>query len=481
MRVDEFASYDATGLADLIRTGQVTPSELARCVIEGVERVDATLGAVVATYPERIGSPPAQDGVDGPFAGVPTMLKDLFHAERGTACGNGSRLSEGWVAPADGHFTTRIRRSGLVNLGRTTTSEFGILGTTETIAEGRTCSPWSAEHMAGGSSGGAAAVVGAGIVPVAAASDGGGSIRIPASACGVVGLKPSRGRVTWGPHIAEALAGWAVHFMVSRSVRDTAALLDALSGPAPGDPFTIAPPSRPFAVEVGAPVERLRVGVATRPWSGAPVDAEVTAATLATAELLAGLGHDVVETEDLLDWEPFLTAMTDVWAADSAHTIDEFAHAVGRPVDSSTVEGATLAAVEYGRTVSAGRFLDGMAQANAVARAMGRYFGEQDVLLTPTLGRLPAPLGMYDPTQRIELQELFATWSPWESFLPCFNATGQPAISLPLHTSNDGLPIGMQLVGASGSESLLLRVSAQLEEALPWAGRVPALHVSRGG
>ena len=250
------------------------------------------------------------------------MLKDLFHGEAGTVCENGSRLTKGWVTPADSEFTARIRAAGLVNLGRTATSEFGIMGTTETLAVGRTCSPWSADHMAGGSSGGAASAVGAGIVPVASASDGGGSIRIPASACGVVGLKPSRGRITWGPQIAEALSGWAVHFMVSASVRDTAALLDCLSGPAPGDPFLVAPPARPFREEVGAPVERLRVAFCTQPWSGDADDPQVTAATRATATLLEDLGHDVAEVRPTFAWEPFLDAMTDVWAADTAHTVD---------------------------------------------------------------------------------------------------------------------------------------------------------------
>ncbi len=482
MRLDEFASYDATGLAELVRAKAVDPSELARCVVEGVDRIDPTLGAVVEVFRDRVSQPLPMaygDPDSVPFAGVPTMLKDLFHGEIGVECGNGSRLGEGWVTRATSEFTTRLAETGLVNMGRTTTSEFGILGTTETLAAGRTCSPWSAAHMAGGSSGGAAAVVGAGIVPVAAASDGGGSIRIPASACGVVGLKPSRGRIPWGPHIAEALMGWAARFMVSRSVRDSAALLDALSHPAAGDPFVIATPDRPFADEVGAPVEQLRIGVATRPWSGHEADPEVTAATRATAALLADLGHHVDETEDLLDWEPFLGAMTDLWAADAAHTVDDFALAVDRPVDATTVEGSTLAAVVHGRAVTALRLMDALGEANQAARRMGRYFTAHDVLLTPTLGRLPAPLGMYDPAEPMELRDVFSSWAPWESFLPVFNATGQPAISLPLHQSREGLPIGMQLVGAVGTESLLLRLAAQLEQALPWSDRIPTLHVSR--
>jgi amidase len=475
--VTEYSRYDATGLAELVAQKQVRPGELAACAIAGVEKVNGTLGAVVEAYASRADAiddaPPA-----GPFAGVPTMVKDLFHGEAGSVCENGSRLAAGWVVPSDSEFSLRIRRAGLVNLGRTTTSEFGIMGTTETIAAGRTASPWSADHMAGGSSGGAAAVVGAGIVPVASASDGGGSIRIPASACGVVGLKPSRGRVTWGPDIAEPLLGWAVHFMVSRSVRDTAALLDALSSPMTGDPFTIEGPVTPFAEQVGAPVEPLRIAFCSRLWSGHDADPEITAATEATARLLADLGHHVEEASPVFDWEPFLQAMTDVWAADSAHTIDGFSAAIGREPTADTLEGPTLAALNYGRAVTAAQLMAALDIANIVARRMGWFFSQHDVLLTPTLGHAPARLGAYDPAAAIELSDVFRTWSPLESFLPAFNATGQPAISLPLHMSEAHLPIGMQLVGAFGAEALLLRLASQLEQALPWIDRVPPIHVS---
>lgn len=478
MELHEYARYDATGLAALVQSKQVSPRELAACAIEGYEKVDGTLNSVVEAYSDRAAA--LDDTVPaGPFGGVPTMLKDLFHGEAGAVCENGSRLSAGWVVPMDGEFTHRIRQSGLVNLGRTTTSEFGIMGTTETLAAGRTCSPWSAEHMAGGSSGGAAAAVGAGIVPVASASDGGGSIRIPAASCGAVGLKPSRGRVTWGPHIAEALAGWAVHFMVSRSIRDTAALLDELAGPMSGDPFAIPGPARPFRDEVGAPVEPLRIAFWSAPWSGHDEDPQIATATESTARTLADLGHTVEHATPPFDWEPFLQAMTDVWAADNAHTIDGFAHMIGREADADTLEGSTLAAVTYGRTVTAQQLLDAFDQANLIARRMGWFFTSHDILLTPTLGRLPQRLGVYDPTAPLDLRDVFATWGPWEAFLPAFNASGQPAISLPLHMSEEGLPIGMQLVGPFGSESLLLRLAAQLEQALPWAERVPPIHVSR--
>lgn len=478
MELNEYARLDATDLARLVADKEVTPKELAACAIAGYERVDGTLNSVVEAYTDR--ATDMDDTIpDGPFGGVPTMLKDLFHGEAGSVCGNGSQLSDGWVVPVEGEFTARIRRAGLVNLGRTTTSEFGIMGTTETLAAGRTCSPWSSGHIAGGSSGGAAAAVGAGIVPVASASDGGGSIRIPAAACGVVGLKTSRGRITWGPHIAEALVGWAVHFMVSRSVRDSAALLDALAGPMYGDPFAVTEPLRPFRDEIGAPVEKLRIAYWSKPWSGHDADPEIAAATASTASSLADLGHEVEEATPHVEWEPFLQAMTDVWAADNAHTVDGFAHMMGRSVDTDTLEGATLSAVEYGRTVTAQQLLDAMGVANLVSRRMGWFFTEHEVLLTPTLGRLPSPLGVYEPSEPMDLRDVFSIWSPLESFLPMFNASGQPAITLPLHQSESGLPIGMQLVGAFGSEALLLRLASQLEQALPWSGRVPPLHVSQ--
>jgi amidase len=480
VRLDEYARHDATALADLLRRKEVSTREVAGCAIEAAAALADPLNAVVETFSSRaelVGDElPA-----GPFGGVPTMLKDLFHGEAGTICENGSRLSAGWVVHSESGLTARIRRAGLCNLGRTTTSEFGVLGTTETIAAGPTCSPWSTSHMAGGSSGGSAAAVGAGIVPVASASDGGGSIRIPASCCGVVGLKPSRGRVSWGPQVGEALAGWAVHFVVSRTVRDTAALLDCLGGPEPGDPFVIPQPRRPFAEELGAAPVRLRVGFATQPWSGDEPDEEVSAATETTARLLESLGHDVAPGRPEFPWEPFLEAMTNVWAADLAHMIDGLLPLLERSAGPETLEAPTLAGLEYGRQVTARQLFDAADVVNRVARAMGRYFADYDVLLTPTLGRLPAELGRYDAREPTELRDVFASWSPWEAWLPACNATGLPAISLPLHMSESGLPIGMQLVAPFGGEGLLLRLAAQLEEAAPWSARVPPLHASSAG
>ncbi len=477
MELDEYSRLDGLSLAGAVARGETTASELAALALQAAARVDGTLGAIVETWPDAAHDAAGQP--QGPFGGVPILVKDLFHGVPGRACGNGSRLAPGFTVHHHSEFALRVRRAGFVEVGTSTTSEFGILGSTETLACGPTCSPWSAAHIAGGSSGGAAAAVGAGIVPVAVASDGGGSIRIPASACGVVGLKPSRGRITWGPGGGDVLAGWAVKFVVSRTVRDTAAALDALAGPLPGDPNVAPAAARPFADELGGPAGPLRIAVAHEGWTGRAVPAEVTAACTATAELLASLGHHVHAAAPPYVWEPFLNAMTAIWSADAAHTIDALADAAGSIPGPDTLEGPTLAMLEHGRAVTGQHLLGAQDTVNALARDMGAFFTGYDVLLTPTLGTLPWRLGLYDPHEALAPRDLFDLWSEIEGFLPAFNATGQPAISLPLHLSADGLPIGMQLVGRFGDEATLLALAAELEAAMPWEDRIPPIHASR--
>jgi amidase len=473
MRLDEYASHDAVGLSNLVRRGEVTPAELQQCALAAHEQAHPHINAVVEVYEQDASSIP----VDGPLAGVPTMVKDLFHGQAGRNCGNGSRLSTDWVVPQKTQIYARAAAAGMMSIGRTTTSEFGIMGTTETLAQGITSSPWSPGHMAGGSSGGAGAVVGAGVVPVALASDGGGSIRIPASACGVVGLKPSRGRVPWGLHLKEPLLGWAVQFAMTRSVRDAALLLDVLGGPAHGDAEGVPRPAIPFVAAMVTPTGPLRIAWWAHPWSGHDPDPVVAEATAATAALLEGMGHHVEAATPTFSWERYLQAMTDVWAATNAHTIDGFAAALGREVSDQTLEGPTLAMVEYGRSVTALQLLNAIDVETGLTYLMTDFFTNYDVLLTPTLGAQLPPVADYDPTAFTDPRDTFATWSRWESFLPVFNTTGQPAISLPLHISPDGLPIGMQLVAGAGQEALLLSLAATLEEALPWSARRPASYV----
>ena len=480
MNLAEYASHDGLGLAALVRAGEVTPRQLALLAIEGAAPVNPSLCAMVETFAEKAERLRLEDVPDGPFRGVPFLLKDLGAMEAGVRCELGSRLAAGLVADHDSELGRRFRRAGLVSVGRATTSEFGIAGITETLAVGRTCSPWSAGHMAGGSSGGSGAAVGAGIVPVAHASDGGGSIRIPASACGVVGLKPTRGRVSPAPDAGDPLSGWAVRFAVTRTVRDTAALLDAVHGPAPGDPHVAPPPARPFLDEVGAPPGRLRIAYCSRPWSDKPAHPDVVAAVEATAALLADLGHDLAADEPPLDWEPFLEAMTDMWAAHTAHGIDAVATALGRTPGLDNLERVTYGFWLHGRSITAQRLLDCLDYFNTVCRRVAPLFETYDVLLTPTLGHPPAPLGGYDPDTAVAPRDFFDSSSHLDGFLPLFNCTGQPAISLPLCRSPDGLPLGMQLVGRFGDEATLLRLAAQLEEAQPWRDRRPPVHVGVG-
>jgi amidase len=475
VRLDEYSRFDAVGLSELVARGDVSAAELQQCALAAHDEVSGRINAVVAVSPSEESSPVSR----GPLAGVPTMVKDLFHGQAGLPCGNGSRLSEGWQVAHSTQIYARTVAAGMTSVGRTTTSEFGIMGTTETLAQGATRSPWSVDHMAGGSSGGAGAVVGAGVVPVALASDGGGSIRIPAAACGVVGLKPSRGRVPWGRVSKEPLIGWAVQFAMCRTVRDAAALLDALGGPTPGDPQGVPHPAVPYAQSLAHRGGPLRIAWWGYPWSGHEPDPAVLEATAATAATLESMGHHVEVATPTFSWETYLEAMTDVWAATNAYTIDGFAGAVGRPVNEETVEGATLAMVEYGRAVPATRLLRAIDVETALTYLMAEFFSRYDVLLTPTLGAELPRIGHYDPTVLTSPRDTFATWSRWECFLPVFNTTGQPAISLPLHQSPDGLPIGMQLVAGLGREDVLLGLAASLEEALPWADRIPPTYVGR--
>ena len=473
MRLDEYSRYDAVGLSELVVRREVTAAELQQCALAAHEQAHPLINAVVDVHPQDESALAAT----GALAGVPTMVKDLFHGQAGLPCGNGSRLSADWQVRGSTQIFARARAAGMTSMGRTTTSEFGIMGTTETLAQGITRSPWSPNHMAGGSSGGAGAVVGAGVVPVALASDGGGSIRIPAAACGVVGLKPGRGRVPWGMLLKEPLLGWAVQFAMTRTVRDAAVLLDVLGGPTPGDPQGVARPPVPHGRSFATPPAPLRIAWWSYPWSGHDPDPVVVEATAATAQLLEDLGHHVEAATPTFDWEVYLQAMTDVWAATNAHTIDGFAGALGLEVSSRTLEGATLGMVERGRAVTATELLKAIDVETGLTYLMADFFSRYDVLLTPTLGAQLPQVGHYDPVAYTEPRDTFAGWSRWESFLPVFNTTGQPAISLPLHQSPDGLPIGMHFVAGLGREDVLLSLAATLEEALPWAERRPPAYV----
>lgn len=475
----DLTALDATAQADLVRSGEVSPRELVQAAVDRAEAVNGDLNAVIHPRYEDALAEAAGDLPDGPFRGVPFVLKDLDGAAAGLPLHMGTKVlrDAGYVAPADDELTARFRAAGLVVIGKTNTPELGLVPSTEPEAYGPTHNPWDLDRTAGGSSGGSAAAVAAGIVPMGHAGDGGGSIRIPAGACGLVGLKPSRGRVPVGPEAGEAWAGLVSRLAVSRSVRDTAAILDAVAGPDVGAPYWAPPPARPYREEVGADPGSLRIGWVTSPPDGsATTEPAVAAATEAVAGQLEALGHRVEEAHPpaLADGEVIAHFLT-CFGAWTAQELDHIGELVGTPVTAEGVEAGTWAVAEMGRTVTAAQYLAGREGLHAHARRVISWWEVDgfDLLLTPTIPEVPPTLGQFRSTPEEPLVGLLRS-TPIVAFTAVFNITGQPAISLPL-SEVDGVPVGQQLVAAPARDDVLLRVAAQLEAAHPWAARRPAL------
>jgi amidase len=476
MDLRDYAAQDAVGLAGLLRARQVAPAEVEAAARQAVADVDAKLGATVGGVLEA----PLDANAEGPFAGVPFAMKETAPHLRGQASQLGSRWSgDGITGAADTHLGARIRAAGLRVLARTRAPEFAFNATTEPLAHGPTRNPWNLERSAGGSSGGAAALVAARALPIAHGTDGGGSLRIPASLCGIVGLKPTRSRIPVGPGLWEGLHGMAHDFVLCRSLRDAAAALDAFEGPGPGDKYLIPPPARPFADELGADPGRVRVRVTVEAWSGTTVASECRAAVEAAAAALEALGHDVEAGSPALDPDQLHRALVTTWAAGLAQRAALLERAIEVPPDESNVEACTLAMLRHGARVSGVELLDGYGDCNAIGRAIGSFFESTDVLLLPSVARTPWPLGDLDQDDRSLdhggwVRKLFSSYVP---FTAMFNITGQPAISLPLAWTDTALPVGVQLVGRYADEATLLRLASQLELAFPWEGRVPPVAV----
>ncbi|WP_134661642.1 MULTISPECIES: amidase [unclassified Amycolatopsis] len=477
MNLDEYAALDATALAAVIASGEVTAEEVAALAVEAIGKVNPELNAVADGPFER----PLDYSRAGRFAGVPFAIKDLVLHAAGVPMRMGTRmLGQGIVPPADTHLMERFRAAGLATLAVTTTPELGFNGNSEALAYGSTRNPWNTGHSAGGSSGGSAALVAAGALPIAHANDGGGSIRVPAACNGLVGLKPSRGRVPTGPDYADPLYGMGVEFTVSRTVRDTAALLDEVAVSYPGDPYVLAPPARPWLDEVGSDPGRLRIGLHTESWAGSYVDPEVARAVEAVAEVLEAAGHHVERATPVFDWEAFLHTNHVLWSGFLAGSVAGIEELTGVAASPENLERTTWACVEYGRSISAMELTAALGAMNAVSREAGRFFSGYDLLLTPTITTPAPPLGRLDANADLTAAEWTKQLFDVCSFTPLFNLIGAPAISLPLGESSQGLPIGVQLGGPVCSESLLLRVAAFLEEAMPWAARRPAVHAATG-
>ena len=470
---DDVAWLDATAQAELVCRGDVSPAELVGEAVTRMEKLNPRLNAVIWELYDRAREEAAGQLPDGPFRGVPFLLKDLGAELAGTPFAEGLDFAGDYRSTVTQELTQRFMDAGFVICGKTNTPELGILPTTEPRRFGATRNPWNTEHSTGGSSGGSAAAVASGMVPAAHANDGGGSIRIPASCCGLVGLKPTRGRNSLAPQYGDLFGGLIAEHVVTRSVRDSAAILDVTAGPVPGDPYW-APPRRgpSFASAAATTPPPLRIAVMTASPTGSDVHPDCVAAARAVATLCESLGHRVEGAALAVDGDAFVADFINVWAAGNAWSIGDWEARLGRAVTEAEVEPLSWALIQLGRSLNSGQYLAAVQGLQRATRQIAAYFEDIDVLLTPTLGEPPAPLGTFDSPPGEPLAGLFRA-AAYVPFTPTFNVTGQPAISLPLHWNDTGLPVGVQFVGRFGDEETLLSLAGQLEVAAPWAKRRP--------
>lgn len=468
----DYVKHDALSLAQLVRDKAVSPSELLEEAIGRAQEQDPRLNFVAQELYDY-GRARIEAGLpEGPFSGVPFLEKDLHMHIAGQRSGQGSRFYNDYVPDFTSELVERHEAAGLVIFGKTTTPEFGLTGTTESLAEGATRNPWNLDHSSGGSSGGASAAVAAGVVPLAHASDGGGSIRIPASNCGLFGLKPSRGRVPMGPRRTEGWGGNSTNGALSRSVRDSAALLDATAGIEPGSRYSAPEPAGTFLSNVSREPGRLRIALMLKPISGAPVDPEVAETILRTARLCESLGHIVEEASPQVNAAAMGEANFALISTALASDVTERAAATGLEIGPETLEKITLGFYGYGRQVPGMAVAKANATLQEVAVTVARFMADYDVILSPVLANPPPKLGLYDLDK-----DDFAAWGQavgaHASFTGLFNATGQPSMSVPLGMSDGGLPIGSMFTARYGDEQTLFRLAGQLERSAPWFDRLP--------
>ena len=493
---EDYERYDGLGLAELVRRREASAAELVEAAIARVEARNPALNAVVLPMFEQARKAAAGPLPDGPFAGVPILLKDLIATVAGVPTASGSRALRALPWPDDSELVRRLRAAGVLLLGKTSTPELGLTPYTEPEVFGPTRNPWHPEHSPGGSSGGSAAAVAARMVPLATGGDGGGSIRIPAACCGLFGLKVSRGRTPTGPLYGELWHGFASEHVLSRSVRDSAAMLDVLAGADVGAPYASPPAPPSFLAETGIEPGRLRIAFTSKPLfgdPGAPVHEDCREALARTVSLLRDLGHEPVEAAPEVDGEDCARAFVTILAAETRATIEGIARFARRRAARADYEAATWALGLLGRATPASEYADAANRLHSASRAVAQFFERHPVLLTPTLAQPPARIGALQPSaaeRRLMalLNPIGAGWAyraggmvarlaaktfAYMPYTPLFNVTGQPAMSVPLHWSGAGLPVGMQFVGRFGDEGLLLRLAAQLERARPWADRLP--------
>lgn len=493
MTHDEYTDCDATELAARVASGEVHPSELVEAAVSAIERVNPQLNAVVYRMYDAATEAASGELPDGPFRGVPMVVKDFDGFVEGVPWTASCRFLEGFVPEHDSEAIARLRRAGLLFLAKTNLPELALVGTTEPQWRGPTRNPWDLEHSTGGSSGGTAALVASRAVPVGHGGDGGGSLRIPGSHCGLVGLKATRGRIPVGPDQGEGWGGYVQWGVLTRTVRDTAALLDVLSGPMPGDPYHAPPPQRPFREEVGADPGKLRIAWTHEPLFGRITHPDCRAAAEATVARLAELGHHVEEARPSFDKATLVKAYLTQVAVGTAAEIDDFAALVGRAPRASEFEATTWMLAQIGRAMTGLELQHARDAAQAAGRAMARFHQDYDLLVTPTVAHPPVRIGELALSRGQQLGLAALRAAPVGRVLRAlldtlaednlertpntqlFNQTGQPAISLPAGLSGAGLPMGVQLVAPFGGEATLIRVASQLEVAAPWSERRPAI------
>jgi amidase len=489
----DYDAYDALGLAELVRTKQIEPIDLVEEAVARIDRVNPKINAVVHKLYDRARDAARGKLPDGPFRGVPLLLKDLLSALAGEPMSLGTRFYGDWAPPVSSELVERCLRAGLVVVGKTNTPEFGLVPTTEPLRFGAARNPWDLARTTGGSSGGSAAAVAARIVPMATGGDGGGSIRIPASCCGVFGLKPTRGRTPFGPLETEPWHGFVAEHVLTRSVRDSAAMLDALAGPNLGDSHFLPPPDKPFLPEVGAPPGKLRIAWCAEPFLPSQVHADCRKALEEAVALLGELGHEMVEAAPKIDGAGFARAFLIMIAGHVWADVRAAEERVGRKAGSGDFEPKTWLAHNMGAVFGAGEYVASCSLLQRMAREVHLFMRGYDAYLCPTVSRPPPPLGFLEPAGAQALVEKLAVALPlgglmrlgstvddaaaeafaFIPYTPVFNATGQPSMSVPLHWNDDGLPIGGMLSARFGDEATLLRLAGQLEEARPWRDRRP--------
>ena len=477
--LDDVGGLDATAQAALVRKKEVSPTELVEAAITRIEALNPRLNAVVTPMYDAARAAARGPIPDGPFAGVPFLLKDFIAEVARVRFTEGVAFLQDYIPTEDSELVKRYKRAGLLIVGKTNLPALALGATTEPQFFGPTHNPWDLTRTPGGSSGGAAAAVAARMVPMAHGNDAGGSIRNPASCCGVFGLKPTRGRNPLGPHYGDLFSGLVAEHALTWSVRDSAALLDATSGPDLGDPYGCPPPARPFAQEVTAPCQPLRIGFTSKTPLGTPVHPDCVTALQEAASLCADLGHSVTEAGPVFNAERLFQAYATLVASGFAWAMADWGRRTERTPTAEAFEPFVWALAEKGRQLTAPAYLLALQDLQQEARSLARFFGEYDVWLTPTLGEPPVPLGTFAFSQEdpFAMRRRIRIFDP---FTYLSNTTGQPAMSVPLYWNADNLPIGSHFVGRFGEESTLFRLAGQLEAARPWADRRPSIVASAG-